>query len=101
MTAIFDKAENFPRRTAFRTAMAELVNGKATFQFLDLPNGDYAVTAYLDENGNGKMDYNVFGIPTELYGFSRNARGLAGPPKFVDAAFRVEDGVQLQVFDLK
>ena len=69
--------------------------------FADLPKGDYAVTAFLDENSNNKLDSNLFGIPTELYGFSRNARGLAGPPSFADAAFRVEGSAQLQAFELK
>ena len=44
---------------------------------------------YLDENGNAKLDANVFGVPTELFGFNRNARSPLGPPSFADAAFRV------------
>ena len=101
MAAIFDKAEAFPRGAALRTATAQSIKGKTTLLFADLPKGDYAVTAFLDENSNNKLDGNLFGIPTELYGFSRNARGLTGAPPFADAAFRVEDGAQLQVFDLK
>lgn len=99
--ALFDKAEGFPRGTALRTATAQVVQGKATLQFADLPKGEYALTAYLDENSNSKLDSNLFGLPTEPYGFSRNARGMAGPPSFPDAAFRVEDGAQQQTFELK
>jgi uncharacterized protein (DUF2141 family) len=99
--ALFDKAEGFPRGTPLRTATAEPVQGKATLQFADLPPGDYALTAFLDENSNSKLDSNLFGLPTEPYGFSRNARAMAGPPPFADAAFRVEDGPQQQTFDLK
>ena len=101
MAAIFDKADGFPRGTAWRTAKAQSINGKTTLLFADLPEGDYAVTAFLDENSNNKLDSNLFGIPTELYGFSRNARGLAGPPSFADAAFRVKGSAQLQAFELK
>jgi uncharacterized protein (DUF2141 family) len=101
MAAIFDKAEGFPRGTALRTARAQSINGKTTLLFTDLPKGDYAVTAFLDENSNTKLDTNLLGIPTEPYGFSRNARGLMGPPTFADAAVRVEDSAQLQAFDLK
>jgi uncharacterized protein (DUF2141 family) len=101
MASVFAKADGFPRGTALRTAMAVPVKGKTTLLFADLPKGDYAVTAYLDENTNGKLDGNLLGIPSELYGFSRNARGLTGAPPFADAAFRVEDSAQLQVFDLK
>ncbi|MGC1172525.1 DUF2141 domain-containing protein [Polaromonas sp.] len=101
LVAVFDKADGFPRGTALRTAMAQPVQGKATLQFTGLPPGDYAATAFLDENSNTKLDNNLFGLPTEPYGFSRNARGLTGPPPFADAAFRVEDGAQQQTFDLK
>lgn len=99
--ALFDTAEGFPRGTALRTATAEPLQGKATLQFADLPPGEYALTAFLDENSNSKLDSNLFGLPVEPYGFSRNARAMAGPPPFSDAAFRVEDSVQQQTFDLK
>jgi len=45
----------------------------------------FAVAAYHDKNGNGVLDLNVLGIPTERYGFSRNARGFTGAPRFSDA----------------
>jgi uncharacterized protein (DUF2141 family) len=99
--ALFDKADGFPRGAALRTATAPTVQGKASLQFTGLPPGDYALTAYLDENDNNKLDSNLFGLPTEPYGFSRNARGMAGPPPFADAAFRVEDVALQQTFDLK
>ena len=101
LAAVFDKAEGFPRGTPLRTGMAQAVQGKAMLVFTGLPKGDYAVTAFLDENSNTKLDANVFGVPTELYGFSRNARNLVGPPTFADAAFRMEDGAQQQAFELK
>ncbi len=101
LVALFDKAEGFPRSTPLRTAMAPTVQGKATLQFAGLPPGDYALTAFLDENSNSKLDANLFGLPAEPYGFSRNARGMAGPPPFTDAAFRVEDSALQQTFELK
>lgn len=101
LVAVFDKADGFPRGTPLRTATAQPVQGKAMLQFTGLPPGEYAVTAFLDENSNTKLDANLFGLPTELYGFSRNARKLAGPPSFADAAFRLEDSAQEQGFELK
>jgi Uncharacterized protein conserved in bacteria (DUF2141) len=41
-----------------------------------------------DENGNGVLDKNFFGVPVEGYGFSNDARGSMGPPAFEKAAFR-------------
>jgi uncharacterized protein (DUF2141 family) len=96
LAAVFDKAEGFPRSKPLRTAMAQPAQGKALVQFAGLPPGDYAVSVFLDENANLKIDTNLFGIPTELFGFSRNARQPAGPPTFADAAFRLEDSAQPQ-----
>lgn len=101
LAAVFNKAEGFPGSKPLHTASAQLVQGKAILLFANLPKGDYAATAFLDENSNMKLDTNLFGIPTELYGFSRNARNLAGPPPFANAVFRIEDGAEQQIFDLK
>lgn len=54
--------------------------------FRNLPAGRYALSVFHDENGNGKLDSNVVGVPTERYGFSRDARGRMAAPAFDDAA---------------
>jgi uncharacterized protein (DUF2141 family) len=56
--------------------------GSIELLFGNLEPGDYAVMLFHDENGNGKMDSNIVGIPTEGYGFSNEAKGSFGPPKF-------------------
>jgi uncharacterized protein (DUF2141 family) len=50
------------------------------------------VSAFHDENSNGKMDTNFVGKPREGVGASNNAKGHFGPPKFDDAAFRYSGG---------
>ena len=58
--------------------------------------GKYAISVYHDVNGNQRLDSNMVGIPSEPYGFSRDARGKMGPPSFDDAAFEVgKDNVNL------
>ncbi|MCP4752880.1 MAG: DUF2141 domain-containing protein [Proteobacteria bacterium] len=54
-----------------------------------LKPGRYAAAVFHDENDNKKMDQNFFKIPKEGYGFSNNAKGSFGPPKYEDAAFSV------------
>jgi len=49
------------------------------------------VSAFHDQNDNGKLDTDPTGQPTEVYGFSNDARGTAGPPQFADAAFELGD----------
>jgi uncharacterized protein (DUF2141 family) len=39
-----------------------------------LTEGEYAIGVHQDSNENGEMDYWMFGIPKELFGFS-NMRG--------------------------
>lgn len=65
----------------------------------NIPDGKYAITVFHDENGNGKLDTGMFGIPKEGYGFSNNARGMFGPPSFGDSSFEVKGNV-VQKIDL-
>lgn len=55
----------------------------------ELAPGRYALFAMHDENGNGDLDRNFLGIPTESYGFSNGASGTVGPPSFDAAAVQV------------
>ena len=59
--------------------------GNVTVRFRNIAPGNYAVMTYHDENGNGRVDRTMFGIPAEGYGFSRDAVADRGPPSF-DAA---------------
>lgn len=101
MAALFHHGEGFPRSKPLQVANAQPEGGKAVLAFAGLAEGEYAVSVYLDENGNAKLDANVFGVPTELFGFSRNARSPLGPPSFADAAFRVGTDPALQSIELK
>jgi len=55
----------------------------------DFAPGRYAFFAMHDANGNGDLDRNLLGVPTEGYGFSNDATGALGPPSFDAAAVRV------------
>jgi uncharacterized protein (DUF2141 family) len=55
----------------------------------DVPPGEYAAQAFHDENDNGVLDRNFFGMPKEAMGFSNNAPIHLGPPRFTVAAFSV------------
>ena len=65
---------------------------------IELPEGEYAISVYHDVNGNNKLDTATFGIPTEDYGFSNNAKGLMGAPSFEKAKFSVtQDHVVVRI----
>ena len=57
-----------------------------------LKPGRYAVRAFHDVDGDGKLSVNPFGAPTEPVAFSNNARPMMGPAAWTDAAFEVGPG---------
>lgn len=83
--ALFDSAEAMANNQPLASQKLELRDGAAQTVFTGLSAGRYAIRSFADENGNGKLDTNIVGLPTERYGFSNNARGRMGPPSF-DAA---------------
>jgi acyl-CoA reductase-like NAD-dependent aldehyde dehydrogenase/uncharacterized protein (DUF2141 family) len=60
---------------------------EATIDVGTLPPGRYAVSVYLDVNGNQKLDSGLLGIPREPVGVSNNPKRRMGPPLFKDSAF--------------
>jgi uncharacterized protein (DUF2141 family) len=54
---------------------------------IKLPFGEYAITLFVDFNGNKKIDKNFLGIPKEPYGFSNNVIGNMSAPTFDQAKF--------------
>lgn len=100
MFAIYDSANGFNQtEKAIRRQRAPIQQGKA---FLKLPMNElparFAVAVYHDQNGNGLLDRNALGIPSERYGFSNNARSLTGPPAYSKAVVeRPAAGGQIEI----
>jgi uncharacterized protein (DUF2141 family) len=103
--ALFDSPEGFPlgmgegpfpagalQRTSSRPGW-----GDASCAFLNVPPGTYAVAVFHDRNENGTLDTNVFGIPSEGVGASRNVLPRLGPPKFSDNEFTVGRGERVEL----
>jgi uncharacterized protein (DUF2141 family) len=87
-------AANFPYadrgvQSEIRTQASALLGPDAAIPLGELAPGRYALFAMHDANANGDLDRNLFGIPTEGYGFSNGAAGTVGPPSFDAAAVRV------------
>ncbi|MGH8062763.1 MAG: DUF2141 domain-containing protein [Pseudoxanthomonas sp.] len=69
----------------------------ASFTFKGLKPGNYAVLITHDENGNGKLDTNVMGMPLEGYGFSNNPQVMR-KPTWDEARFEIgKDDVAIDV----
>jgi uncharacterized protein (DUF2141 family) len=85
---IYRRIDDFPKKGAwFRAAMGVPTGRTAICIFEDLPDGVYAIAGFLDENENRVLDKNALGYPTELYGFSNNARETFSAPTFDKASF--------------
>ena len=79
--------ETFPASAGMVAALQQKTRaGTIRFVLRDLPPGRYAVAAFHDENGNGDLDTNLLGIPSEGTGFANDPPSSFGPPDFESAA---------------
>jgi uncharacterized protein (DUF2141 family) len=89
--AMYIKSEGFndPSKS-LDTASWRIENGICTGR-LQMPYNieTIAIAAYHDANGNKELDKNSFGIPSERYGYSNNARGVTGPPTFEESVVTI------------
>ncbi len=84
--SLFAKSQGFPGSSAGASQAKCLRAGTPAITFNNLNSGSYAVAVFHDANGDGTLNKNSLGIPTEGFGFSRNPRILTGPPAFADSA---------------
>ena len=97
---VYNSKEDFGKEgKQVRGYLVKIENKKAYIEVKDLPKGWYAIAAYHDLNDNGKLDKNFMGVPSEVYGFSRDARATFSAPDYADAVFQLE-GEVLQKFML-
>ena len=97
--ALFESKAGFPiefLHSATNVMVIRIRKSQARCDFEDIPPGTYALAVIHDENMNGKLDTNAFGIPSEGYGFSNDARAWLSAPSF-DAASFVYDGRNLDM----
>lgn len=91
LIALFLSESGWPddEALAFAATVLPIRNRQAFAEFKDVPAGPFAISVFHDEDQDRELDTGVFGIPTEDYGFSRNARDTFGPPSFDDARLEV------------
>ena len=90
---LFNSKSGFPS-DASKACKYSIVKATGTLQrvvFENLPAGTYAVAVMHDQNGNGLLDTNLFGIPQEGIGVSNNALNTFGPPVFEETSFSLNE----------
>jgi uncharacterized protein (DUF2141 family) len=97
--ALFNSPDGFPRhkKHAFRHVENPKHGNVGVCDFTGVSAGTYAVTVLDDTNMNGKMDFNLIGLPTKGYGFSNDAKATLSPPSFAAASFHYSGQGSLEV----
>lgn len=89
MLGLFDE-ETYNGDGAVNGANLTVEGDSVTVTFEGLEPGEYAVRLYHDLNDDGEMNTNPFGMPTEPYAFSNDAKGRFGPASWDAAKFTLE-----------
>jgi len=97
LIAIFTDQLNFKNDISLKNwtvPKEKLINGVFR-ETVKLPLGEYGIAILDDEDINGKMSYNFFGIPKEGYGFSDFNHSGFKKPMFSDFKFSVSDSTDI------
>ncbi|HEY0600901.1 DUF2141 domain-containing protein [Brevundimonas sp.] len=93
MVALYDSPAAYSGGRPVGQVKLDVAAGETIATFEGLPAGDYAAKAFHDVDGDGEMNLNPFGIPSEPYAFSNNAVGNMGPASWERARFAVSGPV--------
>lgn len=100
MLQVFNSEAGYGSGQAVTARQIPITASTARVEFSGVTPGQYAVRLFHDVNGNGQLDTNPFGIPTEPFAFSNNARGRFGPASWSDAVFTVNAGANAQTITM-
>lgn len=101
MAALFDKEAAYKGQGApVRGFMVPVSGATAQTELKGLPPGRYAISAFHDVDGDGKMKTNPFGVPLEPFAFSNGAQAQMGPPPWEAVTFDVVAGANTQTLSI-
>jgi uncharacterized protein (DUF2141 family) len=90
---LFRSPAGFPDASSGTIETRVPIQGSVTpCTFENVAPGTYAIAVVHDENGNQRLDKNLFGVPTEGYGVSNNHTYALHAPKWDESTFVVESG---------
>lgn len=94
----FANKDGFPDQVpkAQAQAIIDAKQGTVTLVLKNVPAGKVAVTILHDENANGKLNRNLFGIPLEGVGMSGKPPGNL-PPTFDDVVIDLKKSQKLEI----
>jgi len=86
---LYATPEAFDKRKRTYGMAAPAHKGEVTVVFPDIPPGRYGIAAIHDIDGDGELNQNMLGVPTEPYGFGNDAKVNLAPPAFDDMAVTI------------
>ena len=89
--------EGFPERGTQDKYSTFWVKSEKKSGSFELAKGTYAVSCYLDLNGNKRLDYNMWGAPMEPYCFSKNFKPSFSAPDFDDCDFYLSANKEIKL----
>lgn len=95
MMVLFNSEESYNTEKPLRAVMVAADKADVKTLIEGLSPGRYAVKSFHDIDGDNKMGSNPYGMPTEPFAFSNNARGQMGPAAWADAEFEVKAGTNI------
>ena len=95
---LYNNADDFPiEEKEYKLIILDVKTVEIIFTFKDLPQGEYAIALYQDENRDDECNRNFLGIPKEGYGFSNNVKPVFSAPSFDDAKFKLEESKSISI----
>lgn len=96
MVGVYADQASYEGGRAVAGGRVAVSGGAVTVRYEGLAPGVYGIKVFHDVNGDGTLNANPFGIPTEPFVFSNNAPAMFGPPSWDAARFTVTAGVTVQ-----
>ncbi|MFO7810007.1 MAG: DUF2141 domain-containing protein [Candidatus Delongbacteria bacterium] len=96
---VYENEKGFPEDpdTSILISSLEIKDKRTEFSFM-IPPGTYAISILHDENSNEKLDKTWYGKPKEGFGISNNPKIWFGPPKFEEAAVKIDaENIDFQI----
>ena len=84
-------------KETYKTYHFKITKTSEKFVINDLPQGEYALSIFHDENCDKKCNKNILGMPIEGYGFSKNFKPKLSAPKFEDCSFLLDKDMSIEI----
>lgn len=91
----------YSEKGALLTAIAPVRNLQASYTFKNLPFGEYGIKLFHDKDSSSRFRTNIFGIPSQAYGFSNNPPIKGGMPSYQQIKFIFNANHRQQTITLK